>query len=295
VVAGNTFDFTALRARLRSAAQVWDVNDSGWIIRSSSLIPFEHNNFTDYVTEGSNLVFRAAPFSKWAEFDGVPVNLPFRFPPAWQMAPAITWTNPESSSFALPDDGNLVPAASIADRDSNMNRISLYYTRDDTGEQTVVFEVLFAQSGSKTLADCFKLAGISSTLNFERQTEADTYYTLTLRVEDSVGNVVESNRFLVRRAETGGGGGLPPPWIGPDRNSFSTYLWVIISAEQPPCDRIQFAVASYGGALPASSQWQTVFFDDDTTYLIYSASRIWARCGTPTAWSAWVFKDFNQQ
>lgn len=293
-VAGNTYDFTVLRARLGSAAQAWATNDVAWIIPRSSLVSFTHGNFPTYVSAATELVFRLAPFSKFTEFDGAPSNLPFKFPTAWQRAPAIAWTTPANASSTLAADGNLTPAATITDKDSNTVHICIYSVREDTGVQTKHFDIYIPRTGSKTLAECFTLAGVATPLNFAGQAAVDTFYTLTVRAEDAAGNIIESRRSLVRLATGGGGGGFAAPILDPSGFSapWNNFLDVVVTAAAP-ADRIQYAIVNYGGTLPAAPYSQAMGLN--TTLHLASSKRIWARCGDGVNWSGWVFGDYYKE
>ena len=291
LVAGNTYDFTVLRARLGSLAAAWNNGDTAWIIPRASLVVFTHNNFPDYVKNATNLVFRLSPFSKFAEYDGAPTNLAFAFPAAWQKAPQITWTTPATSSYALPGTGNLTPDATITDSDQNLIRLTLYHVREDTGVQTTVFDVPFAKSGSKTLADGFALANVATPINFPGQVAVDTYYTLTIRAQDASGNIVESRRSLVRLATGGGGGSLLAPTLNPDPSDYpmNSPLAVTLNAVAPATE-IDYFITFYGGALPAGAP--SVVMATSVVLHLSSSKRIWARSGNAGNYSAWVFGDY---
>jgi hypothetical protein len=291
-VAGNTYDFTVLRGRLGTNLAAWSTNDLVWIIPKASLLAFKHGNFPGYVLDGSFLTFRVAPFSRFAEFSGVPADLAFKFPTSWQRAPRITWTTPAATSSALAGTGNLTPVATITDRDSNTVRITLYYIREDTGVQTKVFEVLFPQTGMKTLAECFALANVATPLNFPGQVGADTYYTLTVRAEDTSGNVTESRRNLIRAATGGGGSGFVPPVLNPDSDAFTNSIAVAIDTAAP-ATKLQYVLTTYGGALPGGGY--TTSAGTHVAKTLFSSTRIWTRSGDGVSWSGWVFGDYLKQ
>ncbi|HEV2207297.1 MAG TPA: hypothetical protein VG167_00865 [Verrucomicrobiae bacterium] len=290
-VAGNIYDFTVLRARLGSDALDWATGDKAWILPRSALLDFRHGNFPGYVASSTDLVFRLSPYSRIAEYDGAPVNLPFRFPGRWQRVPQVAWTTPVDDSFTLAADGNLTPAATITDNDSNLTRVTLYRTRLDTGAQVTLCDVPFAPARSKTLAQCFSAAGVATPLNFPGQAAVDTYYTLTLRASDATGNVTESRRNLVRLATAGGGGGFAAPSITPHSTMFFNSLAVTVTAAAP-ATQIQYYIGLSGGTLPGAGYTTVLALVAHLT--LVGTKRVWARCGDGANWSAWVFDDYTK-
>ncbi len=286
LVSGNTYDFTVLRERLGTVAAAWTTNDVAWIIPRASLKAFTHGNFQQYSQDGSNLVFRANPFSRFAEFGGTQTNRAFHFPSSYKRAPVVSWSTPSASSYTLPSDGNLSPAATVTDNDRNLYRLILFSYRVDTGAGTIYFDIQFARARSKTLADAFTQAGISSTLNFPGQTSVDTFHRLSLMAIDQAGNVIQSRRFLTRLATGGGGAGFTQPslaWsaVGPIFVTFAVTTGA-------PATKIQHGITVIGADPPASP---ATYNGTSVNLQCGWNRRLWARAGDGTTWSDWSFED----
>ncbi len=293
-VSGNTYDFTAGRSRLGTVARAWATGDTVWIVPRASLVAFAHANFPTYVHNGDELVFRLNPFSRDVEFEGELADLPFRFPGRWQNTPQIVWETPATTPYLLAANGQLTPAATVTDKDGNLVKLTLYSTRDDTGVQTKVVEVMFPPTAEMGVEDAFSLGGVAMPLTFAGREADDTYYLLTLRAEDEAGNVYESSRSLVRGATSGGGGMLPPVLDPASGYSFDEIAAVNMSVAAP-ASRIHYAMQSWTARTSNPPAAYSAFVGLSKGVQSTFPFRLWCRASSGAVNSAWVHGDYFVQ
>lgn len=173
-------------------------------------------------------------------------------------------------------------------------KLTLYSTRDDTGVQTKVVEVMFPPTAEMGVEDAFSLGGVAMPLTFAGREADDTYYLLTLRAEDEAGNVYESSRSLVRGATSGGGGMLPPVLDPASGYSFDEIAAVNMSVAAP-ASRIHYAMQSWTARTSNPPAAYSAFVGLSKGVQSTFPFRLWCRASSGAVNSAWVHGDYFVQ
>ncbi len=280
--------YDLLRARQGTAARAWTTAAKGWVIPRTSFRSWTHPELSILLYSGQVGYVRMVAYSAQAEDDTVPIpEISFLFPPGYDLVPKITWTTPAGSGAVISGETYVV-AFDVTDRDGDLVHVTLHSEKD--GDIDILAEFPLLPTASTSYSGTHKFA--SGT------------HRLTVTARDRAGRHATSSRILTR---TSGGGGDPLP--PPDFSPASPILWgshatsVTISAPSGSgLDRLEWKATSPSITAPGSGTMEVVTsksvtvvvmrnFFDGWTGLPGIGTRLWARSGNGTNWSAWVFVD----
>ena len=291
-VDADTHNYTLLRGRKSLTSRAWTTSAQVWIIPGADLSAWSHPDMLALLDSGDPGYIRLASFTAYAEDETDPLpEFEFAFPGAYDVAPVIAWTTPASSPATLVVAGTLSPDATLTDADGNLTRVALFSKNEQTGISTTWFDQQIAPSNSITLQAVFTLANAGSpvgTIDFGTQGTSDQYFTLTLRLTDSAGNIVESTRSLILAGIFGAA--LGAITYSPPGREFISYLDVGLTAGGASATEIHYAITSWGTTTPAS---YTIVNATTKQVRIYGTRRLFARASDVTNHSPWQFEDYE--
>jgi len=292
---GGNYNLAIRRGRFGSEARPFTAGAEFWLIPRADLAPIWQPAFPAHVAASSAATFRLQALTPGAEADlsdsAICPDIPWTFTDPWgvEHRPSATWTTPNSSPYTLPASGQITPAATLADLRGNLIRVRLATRNEQTGVVTQHLQVEIPPTSSTTLASLFAAAGVPTPLNLGTQTNADQYFTLTLRMEDAAGNVVDDSRTLILPASGGGndiGAVAFNPTGRPFLNQLNVGLTIVGSATQ-----IHYAVLAIGSSQPVS---YSTYFGTSRTITLNASRRIWARASNGTVHGPWQFQDYEK-